>query len=255
MRRRGAWSGQRRACQRGRSGEAACRMPGALVPRRYLLPPVIFYAGLSIEKTVSTAAFLVAQRVVLAGEAYTRPTFAAHSLLLRSTLLCCRSGPQLFFSNLGSILALGVMGTALAALLLAAFLTAGFAGLKLLRLQVGGWVDCAAGRGGSSARCALMATWHSRGGRRRGAAAGRQPLRGWADGAWCPAVCARRTAWRWAPSSPPPTRWPRCRCAARTIAVRTGFLTGAAAGARGGQRRPRRQEEQQRRFAGRRWRR
>ncbi len=44
---------------------------------------------------------------------------------------------QLFFDHLGSILALGVLGTALAALLLAAFLTAGFSGLHMLRLQVG----------------------------------------------------------------------------------------------------------------------
>ncbi|KAJ9525879.1 hypothetical protein QJQ45_009245 [Haematococcus lacustris] len=62
----------------------------------FLLPPVIFYAGLSLEK-------------------------------------------KMFFAYLGPILALGIVGTGIAFLLTAAFLWAGFAGFRLLRLQ-----DCLA---------------------------------------------------------------------------------------------------------------
>jgi hypothetical protein len=43
---------------------------------------------------------------------------------------------QLFFSNLGSILGLGIVGTTVSSMIMAGLLAAGFAGLQLLRIQV-----------------------------------------------------------------------------------------------------------------------
>jgi hypothetical protein len=103
---------------------------------RYLLPPVIFYAGLSIEKQVGGAVSspLCTCVPLQTFKASTKPAKISRRCV--AVLACSVFTLQLFFTNLGSILCLGIVGTAVSATVLAGLLAAGFAGLKLLRLQV-----------------------------------------------------------------------------------------------------------------------